>query len=167
MRRLSAAVLLLLICLTACTGKASHEDTALFYYLRNEMTYGREDSVITSQERQLSADTGDLFAIMHLYLAGSQDEGLSLPLPAGTVLTSVSLENQMVLLTFSQEFSGLEGVKLTLVCACISRTVFSLTDAQSICIMAPAPEGSNPVSFTADRGTFLYYDDTTAAADPS
>lgn len=165
MKRLIATILLLFISLTACTGKANRENTVLFYYLRNEITYGKADSVIVSQERQLSDGTNDLYAMVSLYLAGSSEEGLSLPLPIGTALTGISSENQAVTLNFSQEFSQLEGMELTLVCACICRTVFSLSDAQSLCITAPAPEGSEPVSFAADRGTFLYYDDTTTAAD--
>lgn len=165
MKRLIGIFLLLLICLTACTGNSDSSHTAEFYYLRKEIRCGTESGVIVPEKRNLSTGNGDLSALLALYLAGSQGEEASLPLPAGSRLVEVSGDDQIVELTFSGEFSDLEGMELTLVCACISRTVFSLTDAEAVSISAPAPADGTPVHFTADRNTFLYYDDTTTATD--
>lgn len=162
MKRLIGILLLLLVCLTACMGNADNSQTVQFYYLREDIRCGTESGVIVPEKRKLSTGDGDLSALLALYLAGSQGEEASLPLPEGSRLVEVSGDDQTVNLTFSEEFSGLEGMDLTLVCACISRTVFSLTEAAEVCITAPAPADGTPVRFTANRETFLLRDDVTA-----
>lgn len=167
MKRLIALILAAALCLTGCALAAQDDDTVTFYYLRRELTYGAADSVLVPERRSVAGAGNDLSYLTHLYLSGALDDNLRLPLPAGTRLTGVELDGHTCRLFFSPEFATMEGMELTLACACISATFFSLTPAQTIVLEAPAPEGGNPVSLTLTRDSFLLYDDITTAADAS
>ena len=52
---------------------------------------------------------------------------------------------------------GLTGTDLTLACACLARTCFSLTDAESVTISS---EGLGFVSMTLTRSSLLLVDET-------
>ena len=60
-------------------------------------------------------------------------------------------------MALSASLTLLSGVDLTLACACLARTCFSLTDAQSVTISS---EGLGFVSMTLTRDSLVLSDDT-------
>lgn len=167
MKRILALLTILTLCLTGCAAVSGSGKNVTFYYLRREYTYGSADSVIVPELRNVSAAVEDIPYLLHLYLSGPQSDGLYLPLPAGTRLMGMEEDGSTCKLTFSEEFSYLEGLPLTLSCACISATVFSLTEAETLEIQSPAPEGGSPVKVTLTRSSILTYDHITTPADAS
>lgn len=167
MKRAIALLLLTALILCGCAFRGSDEDTVTFYYLRGEIQYGSDDGVIVPEKREPAVTGGDLSYLLSLYLKGPTDVALKLPLPAGTRLTEVQSEGTAVTLTFSQELARLEGMDLSIACACISYTCFSLTEAETVTILTLSDDGETPISVTVTRESFLLYDDTTREADAS
>lgn len=167
MKRILALCLLAVLCLSGCLRSEEPGNTVTFYYQRTETAYGSSDGVIASEQRVITAANTDLHYLLSLYMNGPVDESLTLPLPGGTRLTDIRTEDGLLTLVFSSELSGLENMDLSISCACISYTCFSLTDAERVRIEAPAANYGTPVSFTASRDSFLLYDDTTREPDAS
>lgn len=167
MKRIIALLLLTALLLCGCAFRGSDEDTVTFYYLRGEIQYGSDDGVIVPEKREPAVTGGDLSYLLSLYLKGPADPTLKLPLPAGTRLTEVQSEGDAVTLTFSPELNKLEGMDLSIACACISYTCFSLTEAETVTILAHTDGSSAPIAITVTRDSFLLYDNTTRAADAS
>ena len=80
-------------------------------------------------------------------------------------LTEVKASGSNLTLSFTKELTYLDGMDLTIAIACICQTCFSISDAQTVTVHAPAGESGAPVLFTASRDTFLFYDDTTTPPD--
>ena len=167
MKRMILLVLLSALLLTACHGGSKDAEEVTFYYLRSEIAYGSEDSVIAPEVREIPAGEQDLSYLLDLYMQGPTEAALVLPLPAGTQITGHHVEGGTLTVIFSAELSSLEGMDLSIACACIGYTCFSLTNAEAVRIEAPAATFGNPVSCTVTRDTFLLFDDTTVEADAS
>lgn len=167
MKRLIALLLLIALCLCGCAGDSEPDTSADFYYLRSEITYGSHNGVIACESRKIGDTEPELTDLLTLYLDGPTDGTLSLPLPSGTRLTEITLEETELTLVFSEELSDLEDMELTAVCACIGYTCLSNTDAEVVRIEAPASAYGSPVSFIITRETFLLFDNTTREADAS
>ena len=73
------------------------------------------------------------------------------------VLRSVERQGNTVHVALSASLTMLTGTDLTLACACLARTCFSLTDAQSVTISS---DGLGFVSMTLTRDSLLLVDDT-------
>lgn len=167
MKRIFAFLLLTALLLTGCVNREEPENTVTFYYPRTTVTYGSDDGVIAPESRELPAGNADLSGLLALYMKGPVDPSLRLPFPADTRLSDITWEDSTLTVTFSQELAGLDGIDLSIACACISCTCFSLTDAQAVRIEAPALNPEEDFSFTVTRDTFLLFDDTTTEADAS
>ena len=167
MKRTLVFLLLAAMLLTGCQRFDDSEDSVTFYYLRSQVIFGSEDSVIAPEEREIAVGSLPLSELLNLYLQGPASETLLLPLPDETRLDEVREDAQTITLVFSRELSNLEGMELSIACACISYTCFSLTDAQTVHIEAPSEDMHAPLHFTVTRDTFLLFDDTTLEAEAS
>ena len=166
MKRTIAILLLTALLLSGCASGSELEDNPTFYYLRREILYGSDDGVIAGEARELASDL-PLADLLSLYMAGPAEEGLILPFPADTRITDVQIAGNTVTLTLSAEMAGLQGMDLSIACACLGYTCFSLTDAETVTIKAPAGKRGIQVLYTVTRDSFLLYDNTTKAADAS
>ena len=165
MKRYIALLLALILLLPGCHRQKAEDDTVTFYYRRSEVQYGSADSIIAAEERTLS---GDLTLLLSAYFRGPEDDSLILPFPAGTRLLETVQKDSTLTLTLSSEFSQLEGMDLTVACACISSTCFAITEAHQVKITTPAI-GDTPSSvFTLTRDSLLLFDEVqeTTEADP-
>ena len=158
MRKIIALALavLLMVSLTGCIDTG---DTATFYYTRFEDSYlyGMDNAVIAGDYRDVTGHSGDLKYLLTLYFYGPTTEYLCSPFPSGMVLRSVERQGDTVHVALSASLTMLTGTDLTLACACLARTCFSLTDAQSVTISS---EGLGFVSMTLTRDSLLLVDDT-------
>ena len=151
-----ALAILLMVSLTGCIDTG---DTATFYYTRFEDSYlyGMDNAVIAGEYRDIAGHSGDLKYLLTLYFHGPTTEYLCSPFPSGMVLRSVERQGDTVHVALSASLTMLTGTDLTLACACLARTCFSLTDAQSVTISS---EGLGFVSMTLTRDSLLLVDDT-------
>ena len=151
-----ALAILLMVSLTGCIDTG---DTATFYYTRFEDSYlyGMDNAVIAGEYRDIAGHSGDLKYLLTLYFHGPTTEYLRSPFPSGMVLRSVEQVGSAIHVELSASLTMLTGTDLTLACACLARTCFSLTDAQSVTITS---EGLGFVSMTLTRDSLLLVDDT-------
>lgn len=131
--RLFLLSVICLLCLTACTKK---EDPVIFYYPKAEISYNTDTGVLFPETRDTLSREDSLSYLLSFYLDGPIDQNLHLPVPEGTQLLRMLPYDGGMLLVMSREFSQLEGMDLTVACACISKTCFGLTDLQEITISA-------------------------------
>lgn len=167
MKRWLSLILPVILIFTGCGLSDRSEDTVTFYYQKSTTSYGSSDGVIAAENREITSSNPDLTYLLSLYMKGPVDEALKLPLPNGTRLAEISMEDGCLTLVFSMELSYLEGMDLSIACACICYTCFSLTDAELVRIEAPAADYGTPVSVTCTRESFLLFDDTNTEADAS
>ena len=149
-----AAVLLL-----GLTGCVDTSETAVFYYARYEdaYLYGQENAVIAGEYRDVSGHRQDLKYLLTLYFHGPTMEYLRSPFPSGLVLRSVERRQDTLYIELSASLTMLSGTDLTVACACLARTCFSLTDAETVAISS---DGLGFVSTTLTRDSLVLFDDT-------
>ena len=135
-------VFMLLSCLCACHYNDGGDilEPVEFFYPRKTVTYvyGATDGVITSESREASGHVNDLNYLLAMYLRGPQDTGLRNPFPTGCKLEEVYAEGSTLYIRFSKEFTTLENAELTLACASLSKTCFSIIGYETISIHAEA-----------------------------
>lgn len=158
MRKIIALTLAVFL-LIGLTGCIAIDETATFYYARFEdaYLYGMDNAVIAGEYRDVSGHSGDLKYLLTLYFHGPTTEYLRSPFPSGMVLRTVERQGDTVHVALSASLTMLTGTDLTLACACLARTCFSLTDAQSVTISS---DGLGFVSMTLTRDSLLLVDDT-------
>lgn len=158
MKRAICIALALLFLLGGCASGKKEETTVSFYYRRLDTVYGTADGVIASEERTL---TGDLNQLLTAYFLGPEDETLTLPFPEGTRLLKYSSKNSVLTLSLSEEFAQLEGMDLTIACACIASTCFALTDIYQVQVTTPGSDSASGISFTLTRDSLVLFDEIT------
>ena len=132
-----------------------------FYYPRktDRFIYGSDNGVISAEIREASGHVNDLKYLFTMYLYGPQDSALRSPFPSGCKLSSLRTEEDTLYIRLSEEFATLENTELTLACAALAKTCFSITDFSHICIDATGSE--NTVSITLDKDALLFADNST------
>lgn len=160
MKRAICIFLCLLVLLTGCEKK-NNAKTVTFCYRRVETIYGSADGILAEEERSVTGQPEDLASMLTLYLQGPESEELTLPIPHGTQLIDYCLENEMLTVTFSSHLAQLDGMDLTVACACIAATCFNLTDAQQVQIRTPDNSTGSGIFLSMSRNSLLIYDDVT------
>ena len=131
-------LLLLLSGLSACHYSDGGEilEPVEFFYPRKSANYvyGSSNGVITSESREASGHVNDLDYLLAMYLRGPQDSNLRNPFPAECKVKDVYAEGSTLYVRFSKEFAELENTELTLACASLAKTCFSIIGYESICI---------------------------------
>ena len=147
--------------LWACGSSGSPTEPVSFYYLLREpeLVYNRDDGIIRPETREGAGFAPDAAALLGLYLQGPLDDTLDSPFPAGTKLVSLHREGSTLTLELSRPFSSLQGLDLSLACACLSLTAIKLTGVENVTIRC------DQINVTMDRDTLLLID--TSLPDPS
>ena len=156
MKRFLSAILLLLLTLTGCQRKEPIQAPAAFYYPRAEIVYHDPSGVIAPEQRETVMLQKSLSKILSLYVNGPESDEYRNPFPAGTQIVELTVADNAVNIAFSDEFSQLSGIDLTIANACIGQTVFHLTDASVIKITCPGHsfDGNEVITITADMFSF-------------
>ncbi len=152
--------LMSLFSMCACSADDSNiQVPALFYYCAATISYDSETGIIDSEIRETANFQDDLMSILNHYLQGPQSHQLSSPFPDGSCVEWLNQVGTEITLIISQSFTKLTGINLTLACACLSKTLFSLTDAQTIKIHAGhiTLDGNDYITLTRD--SLLLLDD--------
>ncbi len=155
------AALLLLLSLTAC--RKTEERSYNLYYLRSSDTvlFGEADAIVAPVKRQISGQSAGLTYLMQLYFEGPTEEGFHSPFPQGTRLIHAQLEDNLLVLEVTAQFSQLENIRLTLAGACLAATCHELTGAETVQVIC----GEETYHFNRSDYTFLDVIDTQSGKD--
>lgn len=157
------AILLLLVASMALgLAACGSQDAVTYYYVRDPQAYlyGVADGVMVGESRTAAGHIDDLRYLLILYFHGPVNEALKSPFPSGTTLESLTQKDDAIHIQLSGIVSVLEGADLTLACACLARTCFGLTDAETVTISST---GLGTVSMTLERDSLLLVDDSAQA----
>ena len=159
MKKMTALLLLMALLLCGCGERnTAFTDTVTFYYPRADIIYGSADGVIAPEEREASISGNPLEQNLSSYLSGPKAEGLENPFPPGTMLLSLRQEEGELTVVLSDAFFAMDGIELTVACASLAKTCFSLTEATEMTLCS----GDNEERITINRESFLYFDESDA-----
>ncbi len=161
MKRLICCIiaLLLMTSLFACKNKNNEfAEPVTFYYRNAAESYNNENAVLLGEVREGAGYS--LKEVICLYLEGPVTDACLSPFPAGVVVESISFEGTQVNITLSQEFAELNGIKLSLACACVARTVIEFTPCESVSISVPDTLLDGNHAVTISHGDLLLMDNS-------
>lgn len=153
MKRILCALLALILLLPGCVpGEKAPQDPMTFYYLRDEVSYGAADGVITAESVDAAGHTGDLDYLLALYLAGPLSDHLCNPFPEDVKLAGVSADSGVLTVTLKGSFGSMEDLAVTKACVCLAMTGFGMTDADtvSLCLVDFRENTTQTVSIPRD-----------------
>ena len=156
MKRMICFLLVGILMITLCACSQETKDSQiLFYYPRAEYKHGTPDGVITPEIHEISGHNDDLRYLLALYLQGPSDPELRLPFPGGTTLVDMVQDEQQVTITLSSTAALLEGIDLTIACACLAQTSFAVCDVPQVRIQSQASTSGRLIDITFTRDNIL------------
>lgn len=160
-------ILTLLLGMTACHGERLH-DSVTFYYLRDsgQSSEAPAETFYAAEKRQYHNGTQDLRYYLETYLRGPLGDGMISPFPENTRLVDLQILDDRVTIRLSEEFTQLGGIRLSTACACLSLTVFDLTDAGYVTVISPATDKMPAVEITMSRANLILNDTVTGNNHP-
>ena len=157
--------ILLLICLSimllGCQEKAEPINKPVtFYFSCSEFDHGNENSVIAGETRESAGFENDIMGLLNLYLSGPESEDLRSTFPADVKLLEYRVEDGTAILTVTDQLSLVDGIELTVACACIAKTVMKLSGLEAVKIQTQTVNLGNKPYIIMDQSTILLLDDT-------
>ena len=152
--------IVLILCLLAGFTACTEPEAVTYYYLRQPESYlsAAPNGVMVGDSREAAGSVNDLQHLLILYLHGPSNDNFRSPFPPGTTLMGLDQTADGLTVHLSDAAATLKGTDLTLACACLAKTCFGLTDANSITMTA------GPVSLTMTQDSLLLVDDATSPA---
>ncbi len=128
-----AAALLLCAC-----GAPSAQSGALYsVYYRTELSQSGGADAVCAVGTRAEGESAERIAsaLLRRMLAGTQDGGVS-PLPEGTQVLDVAIDDGVAVVNLSAEYTRLSGMDLTLADACIALTLSQLPEVERVSVLA-------------------------------
>lgn len=160
-RRMILLILPVLLLLSACQLPwQRQEETARtmdFYYLAAQSgSYGSTNSALVAEPWVLEKNADGPEEILRAYLRGPRQTGTASPFPSGLTGTVRSLEDSLLTVEVSEDWSQLTGTRLELARACLTLTMTQLSGVEQVQICLPdGREDREPMT----RTDYLLYDD--------
>ena len=145
--------ILLVVGLCSCSSKrAELQEPVNFYYANAKLTYNSPTGVLAHEAREGAGFHGNLSAFLHAYLRGPSSPDLEGTIPSDVYLVSWEMDNDMVIITFSSQFSTLSGLKLTTACSALLLTVHDYIGMDTICVRAKGEklDGKDSITLSID-----------------
>jgi len=149
-----------LLYLSGCSGKnANLKNPVNAYYCTSTVKYNAFDGVIKAELQDYHNYEGNLRGFLNQYLSGPNTDGLRSPHPLGGWVLRLEQTDKVIDMTVNTNFVRLTPTDLTLSYACLSMTLFDLTDAETINIYI---SNSNPElpPHTITRDSLILMDTT-------
>ncbi len=142
--------------LSGCKAEETFVSPITFYYPTSDIQY-EPDSLTIQPETREGCALLTFPAQMQAFLEGPIHAEYIQPFPDGLSLINALLEESRIYLTFSQELSTLNGLKLTIACCCIAKTTMELSSATEVHISVSAGllNGEKTLIFTQENMLFL------------
>ncbi len=129
-RNVLICLLPLLLVLCACAARSSTQTGSSYYlYFVSALDYG---PALGWEPFPKSDPTPE--ELIHALLSGPSSETLRSPFPAGLSLRSCNLEDGLLTVDFSEQYSGLSAVSLTLADYSLVLTLCQLDEVDSLSI---------------------------------
>lgn len=159
MRKIAALLLLITMLFAACSvsGKKP-DDPVTFYYHRAQLTYGSTDSVIAGEIRDAADFSGDITRLLNAYLAGPGSDSFRETFPTGAKVVSFSHTGTSAEVVLSAAFARLDGIELSIACACLAKTVMELTEVSTVTIRSATDDNEKAVYVTMNEASLLLLD---------
>ena len=136
MKRLIGLILSIALPLSLLSGCGQHmKEPVTFYYLKSAYEE-KMDCPIAGEQREASGQRDNLKYTLSLYLMGPIGKDLVSPLPRGTLLYTVTQEDDMLTIELSNTSAQLSDSEYSLACACLSLTCMELTNAEAVTIVS-------------------------------
>ena len=160
MKRLLCIVLTLLltISLVGCQDSTDKpQSTVTVYYKAANISYGTQDGVLAPFALDSTGHENEDAYLLNLYLSYLPSEAFSPTFPEETHLVSLNLDGLTARIILSDSFASLKGLNLMIACACLTRTVISLTGCQEVIISAESMrlDGNNYITLSSDSYLLL------------
>ena len=137
MKKWIVCLLLISLLLSGCGLYEEKEEPLQFYYPVKNMDYSRNTSYLQAEPRDRILTGYFLTEILNQYLQGPRDQlTYDMPFQYNTRAVSISIDNGIMDLTLSRGFATYSGLELTIACACIAKTVMSITGVDIVRIRA-------------------------------
>ena len=159
------AFFLVFVSLCFCSGcgetSTPPELSYSFYYCAETVSYQSPNGIITPESREITNPNLPLESVLKMYMQGPIMEGFRSPYPAGTVIEEIKIDASSVSILVSSHFARLSGIQLTVAGACLSSTVFSLCDAETVTISTQNEESVDALQLHFTRENMLLMDELT------
>ena len=152
--------LLMLLPLFGCGKKDTPPKAPVNFYYPVDPKYRTEDArVIQAELRESAGCENSLLAFTDRYVKGPKSETLVSVFPDDCYPVSVYKREHVVTVYMSPGFSKLDGIDLTMACACLSATLmdYTKTDTVNICVKDIKLDGQRTITMTKD--SFSLFDD--------
>ena len=157
MKRLTCFVLaaVAIFSLSACNqSNVDFENPVNFYYIypTEQISFNSSEGVIGYEIREAKSFVDNLQKLLDIYLKGPESNTMQSPFPANVHIDTIELQDNVLLITLSPEFTKLTGLDLTIACACLSMTVLELVecDAVKINVFDELLDGNNSITMTRE-----------------
>ena len=151
----SLLCLLLATALLLCgCGKNYDNTSCAFYYPYEQEHYSQQDGVIGSHTESV-ANGRDYKSILNRYLQGPTPNGFINPFPAGSAVISVTLDGNNATITINSRLAALKEIELSIACACLVNTVFSLIPVQTVILQAESTFSDSSIYKVYSNESFL------------
>ncbi len=159
MKRLCTIFILFCILLSGCAGTETPQNPIRFYYCREDISYRGTEGVICYELRESAGRETDHEALLQEYFMGPHSDHLSPTFPHAMTLKSFSVSGTGAEIVLSDRLAELKGIRLSVACGCIARTVMDLTGAESVRIRTENALLDNAKVITIDRNNLLLTDE--------
>ena len=123
----------MLVLLVGCSVKTVQmQEPVNVYYCASPISYHSPSGILQSEKQEFQGGQKDLRGFLNKYLSGPTSPKLSTPFPANGSILSVEKDGQEMNVVVSVQFLGLTQNELILAYACLSMTIFEVTDAEMI-----------------------------------
>ena len=161
MKRLIAVLLFLSIgaSLLGCNlAELNRNKSIKFYYQAVSPSYQTSSSVLCSEVRDRTLYTDDDLALLNYYFKGPETEDCISPFPSEVRATKITVSHESVNIYMNERFSDIKGLKFTVACACLAKTLMELYQRDRVKIFAARSfsDGSLYIEITTD--TLLLWD---------
>lgn len=102
------------------------------YYCREKVDYNSDMGAFASKQLDFGNWEDRILPFLNFYISAPVGEGMISPFPAGAGINGIEYQDSLLNVQLNLQFSGLSASELSVACACISLTLFELTDAYSI-----------------------------------
>ena len=152
-------ILSMLSCLCGCSKNSPPpKEPVIFYYPAAKTVYNGTTEVLHPESREGAGYKADIAGLMNLYLKGPVSETLRSPFPVQVTVTRFASTTNTAILELSNEFAQLVGIDLTVACASIARTLFDLTQLDTVQISATDAQLDGQASITLNRNDIYFLD---------
>ena len=155
MRKSLLCLLLTTALLLSSCGKNYDDTSCAFYYPYEQTHYSQQDGVIGSHTESIPNGRSDYKSTLNRYLQGITPNGFINPFPAGSAVINVTLDGNKAIITINSRLAALKDIELSIACACLVNTVFSLIPVQTVILQAESTFSDSSIYKVYSKESFL------------